>query len=43
MTPANIPNLRLRTTLLDLQPSAAGFQVMLIVPARIDPHLLILT
>lgn len=42
MTPADIPNLRRRMTLLELQPSAAGFVVMLIVPARIDPHLLIL-
>ncbi len=42
MTPANTPNLRLRMTLLDLQPSVAGFEVMLIVPARIDPHLLTL-
>ena len=43
MTPANTPNLRNRDILWQLQPSAAGFEVMLIVPARIDPHLLILT
>ena len=42
MTPADITNLRRRMALLDLQPSAAGFEVMPIVPARIDPHLLIL-
>ena len=51
MTPANIPNLRLRMAipnlrlrmaLLDLQPSEAGFEVMRAIPPAIDPLLLIL-
>jgi len=42
MTPANTPNLRLRMTLLDLQPSAAGFKVMRAIPPAIDPLLLTL-